>query len=87
MPFIEPSHRLNPDINLPGDKCYLFYKEMVERWKKEPRWATAYSIYLWVREGHNDPAMQRAKELAWQVFFILKVMPYEEEKMDTNGDI
>ena len=72
----------------PGDRCYVFYKAMVEKWKANPRWATAHEIYKntateW--EESEDSAV--AIRLAWEVFFQLYVIPYELKKREENGDI
>lgn len=66
----------------PGDYCYAAYKEMVEKWKTNPRWTTAHNIYKEVTQNCSI-----ATDLAWQVFFQLYVMPYELCKRDENGDI
>lgn len=73
----------------PGDRCYYYYKKMVDRWKEDPRWTTAHEIYEELQyapllENCDDEA---AQELAWQVFFQLYVMPYELQKKAENGDI
>jgi hypothetical protein len=95
MPFVDAQHRLNPDPMIPGDRCYVWYRWMMNEWKYERRWTTADRIYQRVRTPEHDREVasveqfqqQCAKELAWQVFFVLQVMPYEEEKMEENGDI
>lgn len=87
MPFVTPGHRENPDHSIPGDRCFVFYRWMITEWDLSPRWTTADALYAEVRRLDENLEEQRAKELAWQVFFILKVMPYEEEKRDLNGDI
>lgn len=87
MPFVNQEHRDNPDRTIPGDRCFGFYRVMVDVWKKERRWTTADAIYAEVMEIDRPPEIQRAKELAWQVFFQLHVMPYELEKRAENGDI
>lgn len=90
MPFIEQSHRENPDLAIPGDLCYTFYKDMVELWRENPRWTTAHSLYRNVKEyvaGDPGPDRVAAIELAWQVFFNLHVMKYERRKRKTNGDV
>ena len=73
----------------PGDRCYVYYKQMVEAWKYSARWTTAHEIYKqWFTNtdpGYDDDAV--ALQLAWQVFFQLYVMPYEIEKKKLNGDI
>ena len=81
-----------------GDMCYVHYKRMVEYWKANPRWTTAHEIYQAVMTKRWQMAFVdrltadqldyiTARELAWQVFFQLHVMPYEEEKRLENGDI
>lgn len=90
MPFVTPEHRANPDPLIPGDLCYRHYKRMVDRWNRERRWTTAHNIYLDLIKAKRDTPVGddiAAHDLAWQVFFILKVMPYEEEKIEENGDI
>ena len=94
MPFVTPERRKYLDEGgtpiEPGDRCYNFYKPMVEAWKLEPRWTTAHNIYkrmkeekIWLHE--TDDAI--AYDLAWQVFFNLHVMWYECQKRAENGDI
>ena len=96
MPFVKPERRWSIQKGLltewePGDRCYVFYKKMVEKWKAIPRWTTAHAIYkeLMLRResawGIDDDVI--ACELAWQVFFNLHVMPYELKKREENGDI
>jgi hypothetical protein len=96
MPFIKPERR--PIIDEKGlwaldeiqvgDYCYEFYKPMVDRWRANPRWTTAHEIYRdMIRSVNKDWDMQAAYELAWQVFFIKYVWPYEQKKIEENGDI
>jgi hypothetical protein len=61
---------------------------MVIAWRRKPLWDTAHEIYREVanRVGIN-PEKQAARELAWQVFFNLYVMPYAKEQQAKNGDI
>lgn len=98
MPFVTEDHRRDPDMTVPGDICYTFYREMVRKWKNEPRWTTAHNIYKQMRtiliNAHHRGILPiqecdscTAYELAWQVFFQLYVMPYEIDKRATNGDI
>ena len=97
MPFVNTAHRLNPDMSVPGDICYTYYYEMVRKWKKEPRWTTAHGIYGEmsdiIRAAHTNDYIGRrcdqctAYSLAWQVFFIKYVMPYEDLKEKENGTI
>lgn len=100
MPFIKPERRkiINESglglhglaIVEPGDRCYVFYKPMVEKWKANPRWTTAHEILkdLGYRDNRNDTLDDHvARQLAWEVFFQLHVMPYELKKREENGDI
>lgn len=91
MPFITQHVRdilaLGAEPKEPGDFCYRHYKWMVNEWKKEPRWMTASMIYAHVRTPNEDLREQLSKELAWQVFFMKFVMPYEDQKEKENGTI
>lgn len=88
MPFVNAEHRLNPDHNVAGDRCFLQYKFMLDKWRASPRWTTADELYAYVLDN-NMPELdwQRAKELAWAVFFNLHVMPYELQKRKENGEV
>jgi hypothetical protein len=73
-----------------GDLCYVHYSKMVAQWKANPRWTTAHEIYKNLFPESDAIVVadeQVAKELAWQVFFQLHVMPYELKKRAENGDI
>ena len=97
MPFITQERRKiideqgleGLDVIQPGDLCYVYYKQMVDRWKANPRWTTAHRIYKDLHEfpSNVSPDQCVAKDLAWQVFFQIYVMPYEEKKRAENGDI
>lgn len=98
MPFIEQWRRdvltrYNNDLSAlgevhPGDRCYVFYKKMVEQWKASPRWTTAHMIAREMFEGEiRDPEADTALFLAFLVFFNTHVMPYELKKREENGDI
>ena len=87
MPFVTQEHRDKPDITIPGDRCYIYYKKMVDEWKKSPRWTTADALYHFVKTEDILLSEQVAKELAWQVFFQKYVMPYEDLKGKENGTI
>ncbi len=91
MPFIPKPERatLNqgePAFS-PGQRCFLEYQWMVTEWKADPRWTTADRIYEAVQEQYEAKEFQRAKELAWQVFFQFYVLPYEMKKRWENGEI
>ena len=90
MPFVTPEHRDKPDLTVVGDRCYLHYKRMVDKWKEVPRWTTAHNIYkalMIARRDTNIVDDLAARELAWQVFFQKYVMVYEDEKEIENGSI
>lgn len=93
MPFVTEDHRISPDVKIPGDLCYIHYRKMADRWKAEPRWTTAHNIYKEMRQTLHDETKiythdaRAAYELAWQVFFIKYVMPYEDKKEAENGTI
>ena len=96
MPFIAQDRRIIikkeglrglPTIE-PGDRCYVFYKDMVNKWKQSPRWATAHKIYEEVGDICLDTLEDVvAQGLAWQVFFMKYVWPYELDKERINGGI
>lgn len=83
----------------PGDFCYLHYKGFVDAWKASPRWTTAHNLYAQLLKdrmldwwGDEEPKPNHdtnfvGRELAWQVFFIKYVMPYEDQKEAENGTI
>ena len=78
----------------PGDRCYLYYKEMVRKWKENPRWSTTHELYKELRKAMLEQKFEEfptddytAMELAWQCFFYFYVLPYEEEKEEMNGTI
>ena len=100
MPFLTKDRRgllaadmIAEDDLQPGDRCHGYYLKMIVEWQENPRWTTADTIYKWVKEPEYSGTMkqntsnQRAKELAWQVFFQLRVMPYELQKLTENGDV
>ena len=90
MPFVTPGHRKVPDETIPGDLCYQYYKWMIDKWRVERRWTTAHNIYkevLHIRTTGQSMDRAAALDLAWQVFFVMEVIPYEEEQMEKNGAI
>lgn len=103
MPFITSEARHMTDELGPkevGDRCFIFYRTMLRAWRKSPRWTTAHELYrdMVMLAGEYDgspdtiPYSQKlddraARELAWQVFFQLHVMPYELQKRTLNGEI
>lgn len=94
MPFTTKEARRMTDAIGPqvvGDECFLFYREMLRRWQKSPRWTTAHEIYVEIfhtqRPRGMHPDRAAAEALAWQVFFQLHVMPYEIQKRIDNGEV
>jgi hypothetical protein len=74
----------------PGDRCYVFYSDLMKQWKDTPKWRTVHQLYLEHlanrTSGMNDDDYTAA-ELAWQVFFALEVVPYEKAARKRNGAI
>ena len=90
MPAIKQEARENPDPAVPGDRCYVFYKELMEMWRESPRWTTVDRILETLMNflnGDVNNASRRAAILAFLVFFCREVMPYEESKFKENGAI
>lgn len=97
MPFITSEARRMTDTIGPkevGDRCFIYYREMLRAWRTSPRWTTAHDLYIDMWKRTRGPgALDRmlddvaAHELAWQVFFQLHVMPYELQKRTLNGEI
>lgn len=102
MPFIEQwrrnviaKHGLEGLAEIqPGDRCYVYYKRMVDAWRKEPRWNTAHRLCKDMMLDVATNGYDQNKEddgiacfLAWEVFFHIHVMPYEHHKSAVNGDI
>jgi hypothetical protein len=94
MPFITKDRRALIEANklrhedfVPGDLCYTYYKPMVDKWRINPSWTTADSLYRDVLRHNFTIEDAAAAQLAWQVFFQLYVMPYELKKRGENGDI
>ncbi len=98
MPFITSENRHKTDAIGPvevGDRCFLHYRKMLRAWRASPRWTTAHEIYRDMVLGHKVPLATdfheveeyTAVNLAWQVFFIKHVWPYEQMKCTLNGEI
>ena len=95
MPFIEQWRRDVIDKHgllalgeiAPGDRCYVYYKDMMKQWRKKPCWTTAHSIARDLSVVHGDPDEDTACGMAFMVFFNLHVMPCELKKREENGDI
>lgn len=97
MPFTETKDRRKMDriIELqkelasmmnevkPGDRCFVEYRQMMKKWAANPKWTTCDQILSAMFPDDS----QRAFFLAFLVFFMLKVMPYERMKQRENGDV
>lgn len=86
----------SPERIQPGDRCYYYYRGMVKQWKANPRWTTAHEIFKRMMFSYgitSHPSTDEQAEwdaahlLAWQVFFVRYVLPYEDEKEKENGTI
>lgn len=85
MPFVPQEHRDSGHTPCtPGDLCYWEYLKLVNAWKANRRWTTAHEEFKRVFDVDNQ---QAAKTLAYLVFFVKHVMPYEDEKEKENGTI
>ena len=91
MPFVSDEHRKNPDMDIPGDRCYVEYKKIVDEWKANPRWGTADSmmqdLIFYLTETGDDLRYKSASILAFLVLFNLHIMPYELQKRQENGSV
>ena len=83
MPFVTQDHRDSPDLEVPGDRCFLEYKHIMETWAANPRWTTIDALAERLYPDRNE----RAYFLAFLVFFDLHGMLYEREKQAINGDV
>ena len=85
--FAKPGVAGMTDIQ-PGDRCYVHYKHLVDKWRKESRWTTVHNLLKeYYRTPLGDEDDHIAWALAWQCFFNLHVMEYEKKKREENGDI
>lgn len=83
MPFVSKDHREDPCMSVPGDVCFLFYREIMKQWRAKPCWTT---IDLIASELFPDQ-FQRAHFLAFMVFFMTHGMQYELKKRAENGEV
>lgn len=89
MPFIDKQSRFNIATGVrlpetPGELCYMEYVRILKEWRESPRWKTVDRLFREVVPGGDVDTAQR---LAFMVFFVKHVMPYEEQKAKENGDI
>lgn len=86
MPFTTGEDRRKTDAIGPvtrGDSCFLKYRPMIRAWRKSPRWTTVDEL----AESLFPEAEKRAEFLAFLVFFMSMVWPYEQLKRIENGEI
>ena len=83
MPFVTEAHRFQPDMTIPGDRCFREYKHIMEEWTKAPRWTTIDRL----AERLYPEQYDRAFFLAFLVFMAFHGYEYEQEKRDENGDV
>lgn len=89
MPFVKQDLRaplLTGDIQpkAVGDLCFLAYSQIMDAWRKDPRWTTIHNQFK-VMTGMNDN--NAAAFLAFLEFYFNHGHPYEIEKKEENGDI
>lgn len=89
MPFIPKKDR--PSLlkgyrmaETPGEECFLVYVELMRRWKANRRWREVNAI---TQELFNLNPASAAKLLAFLVFMVDEVMPYEREQKKKNGAV
>jgi hypothetical protein len=83
MPFVSKEHRENPDMMIPGDRCYIEYRAIMARWRANPRWTTVDEL---AERLYPNP-FKRAFFLAFLVFFSTQVLDYERLQKEKNGDV
>jgi len=83
MPFVIDDHRAAPNLSVPGDRCYVAYKAMMDEWRRSPRWTIIDSL----AKGIWPDDFKRAEALAFLVFMAFHGIPYEAKKRTENGDI
>jgi len=85
MPFVKQECRAEGHTPCAvGDLCYIEYKKLITAWRTERRWTTAHNEFKRVFDVDDE---QAAKTLAYLVFLVKEVMPYEDEKEKENGAI
>jgi len=86
MPFVKQECRAEGhEACTVGDMCYQDYKRLVDAWNKDPRWTTAHNLTTAWFDLASDA--DTAHFLAYMVWFMKKVMPYEDLKEKENGTI
>lgn len=85
-----------------GDLCNVVYRPMVSDYFANPSWTTCHIIKKNVKTKQHYRAIfekypiaddifeddkDTAIDLAWDVFCALYVIPHEQYKRNTNGDV
>ena len=76
------NHVLGVEVK-PGDRCFKEYEALIKAWTESPRWTTADELLRFLSPDDQE----RARILAYLVFFSMHVMKYEIQKQWQNGDI
>lgn len=98
MPFITDERRgkivMHESLDWqPGDHCYEEYLPLAQGFKRNPRWTMVDWQFGYVLKRASwylitfNFVRLKALLLAWQVYFIKYVMPYEDRKEAENGTI
>ena len=99
MPYILKSRREAVDtFQIPlnemvdGDFVYMHYKGMVQKWKENPRFQTAFDIKYWVVKevrNSNDDRYCTQLLMSYDEFKRRYLDPYEQSKIENpeNGDV
>lgn len=66
-----------------GDHTFIHYRKQLRAWRASTRWTTADEL---AANLFPDPE-KRAEFLAYLVFFIKHVWPYEQMKCTLNGEV
>ena len=62
----------------------MLYKQITGVWRREPRWTTVHNMLKTIMQWNDE---KTAHVLAFAVFFIWVVVPYEKQKELENGTI
>lgn len=89
MPFIKPDRRvpLQTGDAVPrevGELCFLRYKEIMDEWRRNPRWTTIHNMFVKLTGAEDEEA---AAFLAFLEFYLNHGHNYELTKKEQHGDI
>jgi len=107
MPYIHPSEQYaieqGAQPTTVGQLNWLITKELIKRWKVQPRYTTAHALcHAFVMEPKNNDFLkalsrhnahftwmdvQTAAYMAFQEFYRRVVARYEQQKAKENGDV